>query len=200
MRNTKKSTRPSLNVNDLHATITRVFPNLITTLPTQRFRITTNHGIASCALDTYFLEDVRATYFNVLDFGAIGITLSARFPYLSSIHPRVFFGNKYCWYSVAIVAVLQVALTHIPGINSVIFQMRGMNGLHWGIAFLFMVVIFIVIEIEKAVRWLLRARGSDTDDVEYSMFDNINEATAEPSKGRLLQQGASRLDLVASNK
>lgn len=156
--------------------------------------------IASCALDTYFLEDVRATSFNVLDFGAIGITLSARFSYLSSIHPRVFFGNKYCWYSVAIVAVLQVGLTHIPGINSVIFQMRGMDGLQWGISFLFMVVVFLVMEVEKAVRRSLRARGSDTDDAEYSMFDNINEATAEPSKGRLLPQGASRLDLVSSDK
>jgi len=156
--------------------------------------------IASCAKDKYFLEDVRATSFNVLDFGAIGITLSARFSYLSSIHPRVFFGNKYCWYSVVIVAVLQVALTHIPGVNSVIFQMRGMDGLQWGISFLFMVIVFLVMEIEKAVRRSLRARGSDTDDTEYGMFDNITEATAEPSKENLLPKGASKLDLVSSDR
>merc|ERR1740124_1540310 len=31
--------------------------------------------------DKYYLEDIRAIAFNVLDFGAIGITLSARFAY-----------------------------------------------------------------------------------------------------------------------
>merc|ERR1712071_95258 len=48
----------------------------------------------------YYMEHIRAVSFNILDFGAIGVTLSARFAYLSSIHPRVFRGNKYAWYSV----------------------------------------------------------------------------------------------------
>jgi len=156
--------------------------------------------IEACDDDTYYLEDIRAIAFNVLDFGAIGVTLSARFAYNSSFHPRVFIGNKYCWYSVLVVAVLQVALTHIPGLNSVIFQMRGMDGLQWGIAFLFMFVVFTVMEAEKAVRRVLRAKGSDTDDLGYTVFDNIDEATAPPSTDRLLPAGASSLNLVSINK
>jgi len=53
----------------------------------------------------------RAHAFNTLDFGAISISLSARFSYNSSIHPRVFQGNPACMYSVLIVAVLQLACT-----------------------------------------------------------------------------------------
>jgi len=156
--------------------------------------------IAECADDTYFLEDIRAIAFNVLDFGAIGITLSARFAYNSSFSTAIFFGNKYCWYSVGIVAILQVALTHIPGLNEVIFQMRGMDGLQWGITFIFMFVVFTVMEAEKGVRRMLRAKGSDTDDLGYTVFDNIDEATAPATSDKLLPQGASSLNLVAANK
>jgi len=145
----------------------------------------------------YYLEDIRAIAFNVLDFGAIGVTLSARFSYLSSIHPRVFVGNKYCWYSVVIVAVLQVLITHVPGLNSVIFQMRGMDGLGWGITFLFMVVVFLVMEFEKAVRTYLKFNGGDTDDAEYDpMLDGKESTTTDVT----LPKGASNLNLVSLEK
>lgn len=147
----------------------------------------------------YFVEDVRAIAFNVLDFGAIGITLSARFSYLCSIHPRVFTGNKYCWYSVAIVAVLQVLITHVPGLNNVIFQMKGMDGVSWGITFLFMVVVFLVMELEKAVRTYLKFKGGDTNDAEYDpMLDGkeTNKLTITVE----LPKGASNLNLVALEK
>lgn len=158
-----------------------------------------DEDLDECAGDLYFLEDIRAISFNVLDFGAIAITLSARFAYNSAIHPRLFSGNKYCWYSVGIVALLQVALTHIPGVNSVVFQMKAMDGLGWGITFLMMVIVFLVMESEKWVRRILRAKGSDTDDQEYGVFDNTEEATAEPT-GKLLPPGASSLNLVAMEK
>jgi len=152
-----------------------------------------------CEGHKYYWEDIRALAFNVLDFGAIGVTLSARFAYNSSISPRIFYGNKYCWYSVGIVAVLQVGLIHIPGVNSVIFQMKGLDALGWGITFGFMFVIFFAMELEKAFRRVLRAKGSDTDDAEYQMFDNIQEATDE-NHGKLLPTGASKLNLVSMEK
>jgi len=155
--------------------------------------------VGVCADDKYYLEDIRAIAFNVLDFGAIGITLSARFAYNSALHPRIFYGNKYCWYSVGIVAALQVALTHIPGVNSVVFQMKGMDGLGWGITFLMMFITFLVMETEKWVRRILRSKGSDTDDAEYGMFDNQDEANEEVT-GKLLPPGASSLNLVAMEK
>jgi len=130
-----------------------------------------------CKDHVYFLEHIRAIAFNVLDFGAIGITLSARFVYNSSIHPRVFFGNKHCWYAVGIVAVLQVVLTHFPGLNKTIFQMLGMDSLSWGITFVMMFIMFFVMEIEKGVRRVLSAKGNDTDDKEYGVFDDQEEVT-----------------------
>jgi magnesium-transporting ATPase (P-type) len=65
--------------------------------------------------------------FNVRYFGAISICLSARFSYNSSMHPRLLKGNALCWWSVLIVAVLQIAITYIPGLNSVNFIMAPIN-------------------------------------------------------------------------
>lgn len=146
----------------------------------------------------YYLEDIRAVSFNVLDFGAISITLSARFTYLSSIHPRVFLGNKYCWYSVGIVSVLQLFCTYCPGVNNVIFQMKGIDGFSWVIIAAFSVAVFLVMEIEKAFRRHMKFKGIDTDDKAYGMFDNPMEG--EGNKGPLLPKGSSKLNLVALEK
>lgn len=147
--------------------------------------------------NTYYLEDIRAIAFNVLDFGAISVTLSARFTYQSSIHPRIFKGNKYAWYSVGIVAALQVFCTYVPGVNNVIFQMRGMDGRGWGITILMMIIVFFVMEAEKAFRRYMKFRGTDTDDQEYGIFDNPEEGDEVTTQ---LPKGASKLNLVALNK
>jgi len=157
-------------------------------------------GTFKCApKPTYFLEDIRSTAFNVLDFGAIAVTLSARFTYLSSVHPRVFKGNKYCWYSVFIVAALQLLITYTPGLNRVVFQMKGMDGFQWGITFAFSLVVFVVMEVEKAIRSHLKFKGADTDDRAYGAFDNTEEGNA--NKGDpLLPKGASKLNLVSAER
>jgi len=148
---------------------------------------------------TYYLEDIRALSFNVLDFGAIGITLSARLTYLSSLHPRIFYGNKSCWISVFIVSLLQVALTYIPFVNTKVFQMRGMDGKQWGITFMCMAIVFIVMEIEKGIRRGMKAKGIDTDDTGYGFFDNPKFRDSWHGK-KLLPKGASNLKLVALEK
>jgi magnesium-transporting ATPase (P-type) len=147
----------------------------------------------------YYLEDIRSTAFNVLDFGAIAVTLSARFTYLSSIHPRVFRGNSYCWYSVVVVTILQLVITYTPGLNTVVFQMQGMDAMQWGITFLFMVLVFLVMELEKGVRRHLKFSGSDTDDLQYGVFDNPMEGE-EGKHDALLPKGASNLNLVSLEK
>jgi magnesium-transporting ATPase (P-type) len=77
----------------------------------------------------YSLGMQRAAAFNTLNLGAISICVSARFSYNSAIHPRIFDGNPACWYSIAIVAVLQVVCTYTPGLKSVVFTMSPMNGI-----------------------------------------------------------------------
>eukprot|EP00529_Nitzschia_sp_RCC80_P003146 CAMPEP_0113496070 /NCGR_PEP_ID=MMETSP0014_2-20120614/29931_1 /TAXON_ID=2857 /ORGANISM="Nitzschia sp." /LENGTH=1074 /DNA_ID=CAMNT_0000389979 /DNA_START=97 /DNA_END=3321 /DNA_ORIENTATION=+ /assembly_acc=CAM_ASM_000159 len=129
---------------------------------------------------------------NTLTFGACFVTLSARFSYLSALHPRLFRGNKYAWYSVALTAVLQVCITYIPGLNEVIFQMKGMQGFQWGIVFLFGFCVFLVMETEKAVRRGLMAQGKDTDDKEYGFLD----APPKADQDITLPKGASHLKLT----
>lgn len=147
----------------------------------------------------YYLEDVRASAFNVLDFGAISVTLSARFTYLSSFHPRIFKGNKYCWYSIFVVIILQIMLTYTPVVNDVVFQMKGMDVRQWGIVLLFTVIMFLVMEVEKSLRRHLKFRGEDTDDRQYGLFDNITEGE-DGADEMLLPKGSSRLSLVALDK
>jgi magnesium-transporting ATPase (P-type) len=136
----------------------------------------------------------RAIAFNVLDFGAISVTCSARFTYNSSFHPRLFKNNVTIIYSIVIVSALQVFLTYTPFLNSVIFGMEGMDGIQWGITFLFVAVVFIVMEAEKWLRRYLRARGKDTGDIEFEAgFDQKIEPP--PPGTRLLPKGGSKLNV-----
>lgn len=135
---------------------------------------------------------MRATSFNVLDFGAMSIMMSARFSYLSSFHPRVLSGNPAALYSCAIVAVLQVFTTYTPGLNSFVFGMKGMDGLGWGITFGMMALVFFMMEMEKVVRRALRARGADTEDRELGMFDSVPPENPDAMK---MPKGASKLNL-----
>ena len=122
----------------------------------------------------YELEEQRSQALNTLSFGAISVSLSARFAYNSAVHPRVLVGNPICWYSVGIMAGLQILITYVPGVNDVIFGMAAMDGMQWGIVALFMAVTFVVMEIEKAIRRYLSSLGEDTDDLEYDPnFDNV---------------------------
>jgi magnesium-transporting ATPase (P-type) len=145
----------------------------------------------------YDLFMQRAQAFNTLNFGAISICLSARFAYNSAISPALFKGNPAAWYSVAIMVVLQLACTYIPGLNTVIFTQTGMNGIQWGVTVGAMVIVFGVMEIEKAIRRVLKANGKDTDDREAWLFDRID--TLESRLRQLEQQSQPLLPPGAAN-
>jgi len=123
-----------------------------------------------CKSYDYSLAEQRSQALNTLSFGAISVTLSARFAYNSAFHPRVLTGNPICWYSVSVMAALQILITYCPGLNEVVFGMAPMDGVQWGIVILFMFVVFLVMETEKAVRRYLSSLGEDTDDREYNEF------------------------------
>ena len=141
------------------------------------------------------LKVMRGVAFNVLDFGAISVMLSARFAYNSSVHPRAFQGNPAAVISIAIVAVLQVALSYIPGLNSFVFTMSGMDGFGWGLTIAAMVIVFVVMEVEKAIRRHLKAQGADTDD-RVDHFFTDGEA---PKVDMAMPKGASKLNLQELN-
>jgi magnesium-transporting ATPase (P-type) len=141
----------------------------------------------------YSIAAQRAIAFNVLDFGAISVTCSARFTYNSSLHPRLFKDNVTLIYSIIIVTLLQILLTYTPFLSNVIFSMEGMDGMQWGITILFVAVVFLVMEAEKWLRRYLRARGKDTDDIEESRFDR--EVEPLPPGTRLLPEGGSKFSI-----
>ena len=120
----------------------------------------------------YELEQQRSQASNTLTFSAISICLSGRFSYLSALHPRIFVGNKYCWWSIVPLAVIQIMITYIPGLNSLLFGMGPQDGIQWAIVLLGMSITFLVMEFEKAIRRKLRNDGVDTDDRDYqTAFD-----------------------------
>lgn len=126
--------------------------------------IATTVGSVFVVKSDYTVPQQRSQALNTLSFGACAITLSARFSYNSSFHPRIFRGNVLCWYSVAIVMGLQVLITYTPGLNSVVFEMAGMDWFQWLLVFIFMFVTFVVMEVEKSIRRYLSSIGEDTDD------------------------------------
>mmetsp|Transcript_24768 Transcript_24768/g.31756 ORF Transcript_24768/g.31756 Transcript_24768/m.31756 type:complete len:422 (+) Transcript_24768:1-1266(+) len=144
------------------------------------------------------LYRMRAVAFNVLDFGAMSVMLSARFAYNSSVHPRALMGNPAALGSIVIVTVLQLVLTYVPGLNTFVFGMEGMDGFMWGLVIASMALVFIVMEIEKAIRRSLKAQGADTDDRETPFFtDSIPE---KPGVDHMkMPKGASKLNLQELN-
>jgi len=137
------------------------------------------------------IDRVHSQASNTLTFGACFVTISARFSYQNSIHPRALEGFAVLA-SLGIVTVLQLAITYIPGLNSVVFAMAPMYGFQWGLVLLGGIVVFIGLEMEKAFRRFLKAKGTDVDDAEYGMFDE----DVTPDQDISLPKGASHLKLT----
>jgi magnesium-transporting ATPase (P-type) len=120
------------------------------------------------------LNQQRSQASNTLTFSAISICLSARFAYNSACSMRIFKGNKFCWISIIPLAVIQILITYVPGLNSVLFGMGPMNGIQWGIVVLSMIVTFIVMETEKTIRKRLKSLGYDVSDRQLNpRFDDM---------------------------
>jgi magnesium-transporting ATPase (P-type) len=129
--------------------------------------VATTVGSVFWAFDMgYELPETRSQALNVLSFGAISVTMSARFARKSAFHPRSFYGNPIAWYSYTIMAVLQVFITYTPGLNKVLFSMAPMDGVLWGILFMFMFVVLVVMELEKAIRGVITSRKYYEEDVD----------------------------------
>jgi magnesium-transporting ATPase (P-type) len=143
-----------------------------------------------------YLPFMRSQASNSLTFGAMSVTVSARFSYNSAFHPRIFRGNMSCWYAVAITAILQVAITYIPVVNEVIFDMGPMSAMQWLIVVVIMIIVFVIMELEKAFRRYMMSMGFDTNDTEYGVFDSA----PTPNQDISLPKGASHLNLTELSK
>eukprot|EP00879_Flechtneria_rotunda_P021127 GHRR01022257.1.p1 GENE.GHRR01022257.1~~GHRR01022257.1.p1 ORF type:complete len:155 (+),score=42.35 GHRR01022257.1:185-649(+) len=93
----------------------------------------------------------RAEAFNVLVFSEIGYSITTRFIKVTSFSVRTLTGNPWCWVSIAVTAALQVLLTYVPGLNWFFSMPEGMLGIQWARVVVCMVVVYITVEVEKAL-------------------------------------------------
>jgi magnesium-transporting ATPase (P-type) len=138
----------------------------------------------------YVLNETRSLALNVLSFGAISITMSARFMRKSAFHCRTFTGNPIAWYAYFVMAILQVFITHCPGVNSVIFSMAPMDGVLWGITFMFEFAVLITMELEKSLRNFF----SSLQYYEEDQDDPMPVGTVEPLPAEAGRFGKNELN------
>ena len=125
----------------------------------------------------YNLAEQRSQASNTLTFSAVSICLSARFAYNSAFSMRIFKGNKFCWYSIIPLAGIQLLITYVPGLNSVLFGMAPMDAIQWGIVVLGMFGTFVVMETEKYIRKKLKTVGYDVSDRQLDpRFDDMTRS------------------------
>jgi magnesium-transporting ATPase (P-type) len=92
----------------------------------------------------------RAEAFNALVFMEIGYAWACRYVKEPSFQIKAFKENMWCYPSIVITVALQCLLTYTPGLNK-FFSMCGMGGLAWARVLVAMVVVYIIVEVEKAL-------------------------------------------------
>eukprot|EP00878_Enallax_costatus_P010832 GHUV01011311.1.p1 GENE.GHUV01011311.1~~GHUV01011311.1.p1 ORF type:complete len:379 (+),score=119.59 GHUV01011311.1:2816-3952(+) len=96
------------------------------------------------------LPQARAEAFCVLVGAQVAYFICCRFLKLSTFHPRVFRGNKFVYVSGPLTVALMAFLVYTPGLNS-FFAMQGMTGLQWARVVVCMAIVYVVVELEKAL-------------------------------------------------
>ena len=156
-----------------------------------------DNEVGSEVYENEILPLMRSQASNTLTFGACSITMSARFSYQNAFSTRSLYGNKFAWYSLLIVTVLQFAITYIPGLSTTVLSMGPMYAEQWGIVALLSFAVFVVMELEKALRRYLKSQQVDVGDSEYGIFDG---EIPEPEQDVSLPKGGSHLQLMELSK
>ena len=100
--------------------------------------------------ESYDLQQRRGEAFSALIFMEVGYSFNCRFLKSTSISPRILFGNMWAWVSVAVVTGLQILVLYCPGLNTRVFNVKGMDGYQWIRVLLMMLAVFLIVEFLKA--------------------------------------------------
>ena len=92
----------------------------------------------------------RAEAFNVIVFMEIGYSWSCRYIKEPSYQKRSLYENKLAYVAIFLAAGLQMLLTYTPGLNE-FFGMCGMGGWAWLRVIVAAIVLYVIVEIEKAL-------------------------------------------------
>jgi magnesium-transporting ATPase (P-type) len=106
------------------------------------------------------LEAARTAAVNAIVAGEITYLFSSRYLRASSFNWRGLTGNRFALLASAILILLQLAFTYVPGMQR-LFSTAALDSGAWMLITLFGVAVFLVVEGEKAL-WRARARGRAT--------------------------------------
>jgi magnesium-transporting ATPase (P-type) len=96
------------------------------------------------------IEESRTVAINALVIGEIAYLFNCRYLFAPVRTWQDFTGNYYVLFSIAILVVIQAIFTYLPFMQS-LFSVVAIDAAAWGRIFGFGVLLFVAIEIEKAV-------------------------------------------------
>ena len=96
------------------------------------------------------LELARAIAVNTLVAGELAYLLNTRFLWAFPLSPKRFFTNRAVFVSIGVLIFFQMVFTYTAPMQ-LWFGVTGMKLEHWGYVILAGVIVFVVVEIEKAI-------------------------------------------------
>jgi magnesium-transporting ATPase (P-type) len=107
------------------------------------------------------LPEARTAAVTMLVLGQVAYLFNSRFLRLTSFSPNVFLGNRVLWWAIGTLLVLQLLFTYLPIANEW-FHTVPISWSQWGMAAGIALIIFVAVEVEKAVTGLVRRRTAAT--------------------------------------
>ena len=111
----------------------------------------------------YSLEVARTMAVNTLVFGQIFYLFNVRYMRQSSLRLAMFTTNPIAWICVAGAVVLQLLFTYVPLLNTALSS-APLNPAQWLYPVGVGLLVFVVVEVEKAVGRARRARQDESAD------------------------------------
>jgi len=104
------------------------------------------------------VETARTAAVNAIVFGELTYLFNSRFFQASSLSWRGLTGNKLALVASAILVLLQLAFTYVPGMQG-LFDTAPLDAEAWTMILLFAMLVFVAVEIEKALWRRLQPAG-----------------------------------------
>jgi len=107
------------------------------------------------------IATARTAAVNALVVGEIFYLFNSRFIHASALSGRAFFGNRYVWLAIGVMALLQLAFTYAPPMQA-LFATTAIDAEAWRRIAAFGLLLFLVVELEKGVArvWLAWSKKS----------------------------------------
>ena len=105
------------------------------------------------------LETARTVAVNAIVMGEIAYLFNCRYLLLPVRSWQDFTGNRYVLLSIAVLVVIQAAFTYLPFMQKM-FGVVALDATAWGLIAGFGVLLFVAVEVEKAMISRIAARRS----------------------------------------